>query len=65
MVTDNIEVIGIVLLLLFAATMFYQGTMILRGHRGYRHVQRDEQEAINTRRRLEKLLKDKTHGDME
>jgi hypothetical protein len=65
MVTDNIEVIGIVLLLLFSATMFYQGTMILRGHRGYRHVHRDEQEAINTRRRLEKLLKDKTHGDME
>ena len=65
MASDHIEVIGITLLLVFAATMFYQGTMILRGHRGYRHVQRDKQEAINTRRRLEKLLKDKTHGDME
>ena len=36
--SDNIEVIGITLLLVFAATMFYQGTMILRGHRGYRHI---------------------------
>ncbi len=29
------EIIGIVLLLVFAATMFYQGTCIMRGQRGY------------------------------
>ena len=65
MAQHNIEVIGITLLLVFAATMFYQGTMILRGHRGYSNVHKDKWTAINTRRRLEKLLKDKTHGDME
>jgi hypothetical protein len=37
------EVIGIVLLLVFAATMFYQGTMIMRQHHGYsqRYIKRD------------------------
>ena len=53
------EIIGIVLLLVFAATMFYQGTMIMRGHRGYRHCDRDKQKSEETRRRLEELLKGK------
>ena len=53
------EIIGIVLLLFFAATMFYQGTMILKGHRGYRHCERDQKESEDMRRRVEELLKDK------
>ena len=50
------EVIGIVLLLVFAGTMFYQGTMILRQHNGYsqRYIKRDME---NMRRRVEELLK--------
>ena len=53
------ELIGIVLLLVFAGTMFYQGTMILKGHRGYRHCDRDKQKSEETMRRLEELLKGK------
>ena len=53
------EIIGIVLLLVFAATMFYQGTMIMRGHRGYRHCEREQKKSEETRRRIEELLKDK------
>ena len=51
------EVIGIVLLLAFAATMFYQGTMIMRQHHGYsqRYIKRDIE---NMRRRVEEILKD-------
>ena len=51
------EVIGIVLLLVFAATMFYQGTMIMRQHYGYsqRYIKRDIE---NMRRRVEEILKD-------
>ena len=50
------EIIGIVLLLVFAATMFYQGTMIMRQHRGYsqRYIKRDLE---HMRRRVEELLK--------
>jgi hypothetical protein len=59
------EIIGIVFLLVFAATMFYQGTMIVRGHRGYRHSAREEHESLNMRRRIEELLKDKIHDDLE
>ena len=53
------EIIGIVLLLVFAATMFYQGTMIMRGHCGYRHCEREQKKSEETRRRIEELLKDK------
>jgi len=53
------EVIGIVFLLIFAATMFYQGTMIMRGQRGYRHCEREQKESQEMRRRIEHLLKDK------
>lgn len=53
------EIIGIVLLLFFAATMFYQGTMIMKGHRGYRHCEREQKESEDMRRRVEELLKDK------
>ena len=53
------EIIGIVLLLVFAATMFYQGTMIMKGHRGYRHCERDQKKTEDMRRRVEELLKNK------
>ena len=53
------ELIGIVLLLIFAATMFYQGTMIIKGHRGYRHCEREKQKMDNARKQVEDLLKEK------
>ena len=59
MASHYTELIGIVLLLIFAATMFYQGTMILKGQRGYRHCEREQKESENIRRRVEELLKDK------
>ena len=59
MVKHYPEIIGIVLLLIFAATMFYQGTMIIKGHRGYRHCEREQKKTEEMRRRVEELLKDK------
>ena len=53
------EIIGIVLLLVFAATMFYQGTCIMRGRRGYSLRDYLKQDSQNMRKRLEELLKDK------
>jgi|TARA_B100000035_G_scaffold298361_1_gene292042 hypothetical protein len=65
MATDHIEVIGVTLAFLFAISMFVQGYLILHGKGGYRNVHKEKAESINMRRRVEKLLKDKTHGDME
>jgi hypothetical protein len=59
MAQNHIELIGCVLLLVFAATMFYQGTMILRGQRGYSLRDYMKQESTNMRHRIEELLKDK------
>jgi len=59
MVKHYPEIIGIIFLLIFAATMCYHGTMISRGHNGYRHHARDEHESENMRRRLEEMLKEK------
>lgn len=53
-----IEILGLVLLVLFAATMFYQGTLILKGRRGYRHCERERYNTDAMRRRIEELLKD-------
>lgn len=53
------EIIGIVFLLVFAATMFYQGTCIIRGQRGYSLRDYLKQDSINMRKRIEELLKDK------
>jgi hypothetical protein len=53
------EIIGIVFLLVFAATMFYQGTCILRGQRGYSLRDYLKQDSNNMRKRIEELLKDK------
>jgi len=51
------EIIGIILLLVFTATMFYHGTMIIRQDHGYsqNNYRRDSEEM---RRRIEELLKD-------
>ena len=56
------EIIGIALLLVFAGTMFYQGTLILHEQRGYsqRHTRRD---LSRMRQRVEEILKDETHGE--
>ncbi len=59
MAQNHIELIGCILLLVFASTMFYQGTCILRGHRGYRHCEREQRETKDMRRRIEELLKEK------
>jgi len=53
------EIIGIVLLLIFAATMFYQGTCIMRNKRGYSLRDYMKQDSENMRRRIEEMLKDK------
>ena len=53
------EIIGIALLLVFAATMFYQGTCIMRGKRGYSLRDYLKQDSSNMRKRVEELLKDK------
>jgi hypothetical protein len=53
------ELIGIVFLLVFAATMFYQGTCIMRGQRGYSLRDYLKQDSTTMRKRIEELLKDK------
>jgi ABC-type nickel/cobalt efflux system permease component RcnA len=52
------ELIGIVLLLVFAATMFYQGTMIIRGKHGYFHMDHEKQKMSDMRKRVEELMKE-------
>ena len=59
MVEHYPEIIGIVLLLVFTATMFYQGTMIMRGQRGYRHCEREDKKMLDMRKRIEKLMREK------
>jgi len=53
------EIISIVLLLVFAATMFYQGTCILRNKRGYSLRDYMRYDSENMRRRIEEILNDK------
>ncbi len=53
------EIIGIAFLLVFAATMFYQGTCIMRGRRGYSLRDYLKQDSASMRKRVEDLLKDK------
>ena len=53
------EIIGIIFLLVFAGTMFYQGTCIMKGQRGYSLRDYMKQESSSMRKRLEELLKDK------
>ena len=54
-----LEIIGIAFLLVFAGTMFYQGTCILRGQRGYSLRDYLKKDSTNMRKRIEDLLKDK------
>jgi hypothetical protein len=53
------EIVGIVFFLVFAGTMFYQGTCIMKGQRGYSLRDYMKQESSSMRKRLEELLKDK------
>lgn len=53
------EIIGVVFLLVFAVTMFYQGTCIMRNQRGYSVRDYLNQDSTNMRKRIEELLKDK------
>jgi hypothetical protein len=52
-----IELIGIFLLLIFAVTMFYQGTLIIKQSKGYsqKYIRRDLE---RMRRRVEEVLQD-------
>jgi len=59
MAQHHVEIIGIVFLLVFAATMFYQGTCIMKGQRGYSLRDYLKQDSTNMRKRIEELLKDK------
>jgi hypothetical protein len=59
MAQNHVELIACVLLLVFAATMFYQGTCILRGQRGYSLRDYLKRDSTNMRKRVEELLKDK------
>jgi hypothetical protein len=43
----------------FAATMFYQGTCIMKGQRGYSLRDYLKQDSTNMRKRIEEILKDK------
>jgi len=54
-----IEWIGVALLFLFGVTMIYHGHMITHSKRGYRNCQKEKEDAINTRRRIEELLRNK------
>jgi hypothetical protein len=53
------EIIGISFLLIFVTTMFYQGTCIIKGRRGYSLRDYLKQDSTNMRKRIEELLKDK------
>ena len=52
------EVIAIVLLLVFAATMFYHGWNIIHEKRGYSRRNYMKWESENIRKRMEKIIKD-------
>jgi len=54
-----IEWIGIVLALIFGVTMFCQGHAIFHGKYGYKHTEREKEKSAETRKQVEKLLKDK------
>jgi ABC-type nickel/cobalt efflux system permease component RcnA len=59
MAQHYLEITGIILLLIFAATMFYHGTMIMKNKHGYWHMDHKEWERASIRKRIEELLKDK------
>tara|TARA_A100001201_G_scaffold1731_4_gene4399 strand:- start:185 stop:367 length:183 start_codon:yes stop_codon:yes gene_type:complete len=55
---SDIELIGVIFALIFAATMFYQGTMIMHQSRGYsqKYIKRD---LARMRQRVEEVLHDR------
>jgi ABC-type nickel/cobalt efflux system permease component RcnA len=59
MAQHYLEIMGIVFLIVFAATMFYQGSCILRNQRGYSLRDYMKHDSVNMRKRIEELLKDK------
>ena len=54
-----VEWVGVITLFLFGLTMICQGHFIFHGKHGYKHVEREKKKSEETRRRLEKLLKNK------
>lgn len=59
---ESIEKIGVILLFVFGISMFYQGTMILKGHHGYHPI--DEKRRLERmKNRLEKLFKEFNKDD--
>lgn len=56
--SNTIEQIGVVLLLIFAAVMFYQGTMVLHNKHGYFQIDEGNRKK-RMKNRLENLMKDK------
>jgi len=54
-----LEIISGILLIVFAMTMFYQGTCIMKGKRGYSLRDYLKQDSTNMRKRIEELLRDK------
>ena len=62
MVENNtliLEWIGIVLALIFGATMFCQGHFIFHGKNGYKHSEREKSKMDSARKQIEDLLKNK------
>tara|TARA_B100000085_G_C18191691_1_gene369854 strand:- start:334 stop:513 length:180 start_codon:yes stop_codon:yes gene_type:complete len=59
MAQNNIELIGTGLLFIFGVTMICQGHAIFHGKYGYKHTEREKHNSLETRKRIEKLLKGK------
>tara|TARA_B100000925_G_scaffold228042_1_gene176505 strand:+ start:188 stop:367 length:180 start_codon:yes stop_codon:yes gene_type:complete len=52
-----VDWIGVVLALLFAVTMFWQGHAIFHGKYGYKHTEREKNKMIKARKQVEDLFK--------
>jgi hypothetical protein len=53
-----VELIGGALLVLEGYVLVLQGHFIVHGHFGYRHCEREEQKRVDTRKRVEEIIKD-------
>lgn len=54
-----VDWIGTILLILFGLTMIVQGHFIYHGKWGYKHSEREDKKMEQTRKLVEKLIKDK------
>jgi len=54
-----VDWIGTILLILFGLTMIVQGYFIYHGKWGYKHSEREDKKMEQTRKLVEKLIKDK------